>query len=169
MSIHHCFDRGSVVPSLKNTDKFEAIREIIHRAAVFTEIDGQPAFEEAVMDRERLQSTGFGHGVAVAHGRAVGVPRVLIAMGISHPGIPYESPDGEPVHLLFVIASPIHVTLDYLQALSTLVRCVRHQEVRDSLLDRSKASELETRIRAAFTAQLEGCMDSTGQPCGATG
>jgi PTS system nitrogen regulatory IIA component len=169
MSIQHCFDSGSVVPALKNTEKFEAIREIIHRASVFREVDGQAAFEEAVVTRERLQSTGFGHGVAVAHGRTAGVPRVLIAMGVSHAGIPYDSPDGKPVHLLFVIASPVHVTLDYLQALSTVVRCVRHQNVRDSLLDRCEAAELEARIRAAFTAQLEDCSDAAGQPCGATG
>jgi PTS system nitrogen regulatory IIA component len=169
MSIQHCFNRGSVVPALKNTDKFEAIREIIHRASVFHEIDGEPAFEEAVMTRERLQSTGFGHGVAVAHGRTPGVPRVLIAMGVSHAGIPYDAPDGKPVHLLFVIASPVHVTVDYLQALSTVVRCVRHQRVRESLLDRCEAAELEARIREAFTAQLEGCTDAAGQPCGAAG
>jgi nitrogen PTS system EIIA component len=169
MSIHHCFDRGSVVASLKNTDKFEAIREIIRRAPVFKEIAGQDSFEEAVMTRERLQSTGFGHGVAVAHGRATGVARVLIAMGISRAGIPYDAPDGEPVRLLFVIASPVHTTLDYLQALSTLVRCVRHRDVRESLLDCCKASELETRIRTVFTAQIDGCTDSAGQPCGAAG
>ncbi len=169
MSIQHCFDRGSVVPGLKSTDKFEAIREIIRRATVFKEIVGQTVFEEAVMTREGLQSTGFGHGVAVAHGRAAGVARVLIAMGISHAGIPYESLDGKPVHLLFVIASPVHVTLDYLQALSTLMRCLRHQDVRESLLDHCASSELETRIRAVFTAQLDGCTDSAGQPCGAAG
>ena len=77
--------------------------------------------------RERLQSTGFGHGVAVAHGRAAGVERVLIALGLSRAGIPYDSPDGEPVRLLFVIASPLQVSLDYLQALSTLVRCLRRR------------------------------------------
>ena len=173
MSIQHCFDRGSVVDDLTSTDKFDAIREIIRRAPVFREIGGGAGFEEAVIARERLQSTGFGHGVAVAHGRAAGVARVLIAMGISRTGIPYDAPDDEPVRLLFVIASPVHVSLDYLQALSTLVRCVRHEEVRESLLVPCGTAALETRIRTAFAAHIgvTDCDDTAGgrQPCGATG
>ncbi len=173
MSIQHCFDRGSVVPDLTSTDKYDAIREIIRRALVFREIEGAEAFEEAVLARERLQSTGFGHGVAVAHGRAPGVTRVLIAMGTSRQGIPYESPDDELVRLLFVIASPVNVSIDYLQALSTLARCVRAEDVRTRLLAPCGAAELESRIRASFTAHLSvsDCDDAADgrQPCGAAG
>jgi len=70
MSIEHCFDHGTVIFELPSVDKFDALRE-------------------------RLQSTGLGHGVAVAHGRAAGVQRVLIALGPSREGIPYTSSDEE--------------------------------------------------------------------------
>jgi mannitol/fructose-specific phosphotransferase system IIA component (Ntr-type) len=155
MSMHHCFQSGSVVPDLRSTDKFEALRELIRRARVFRSIDGRESFEEAVIARERQQTTGFGHGVAVAHGRVQGVPRVLIALGTSRDGIPYESPDGAPVRLLFVIASPPHLSLDYLQALSTLVRCLRDKDDRDCLIEGSSAREIEERMRTAFAAELE--------------
>jgi len=155
MNMNHCFETGSVVCDLRSTDKFEALRELIRRARVFRAIDARAAFEEAVIARERQQTTGFGHGVAVAHGRVRGVPRVLIALGVSRTGIPYDSPDGAPVKLLFVIASPPSLSLDYLQALSTLVRCLRDREARDSLIDASSAEEIEQRIRAAFSAGLE--------------
>jgi PTS system nitrogen regulatory IIA component len=112
-------------------------------------------FEDAVITRERQQTTGFGHGVAVAHGRVKGVPRVLIALGISRAGIPFDAPDGAPVHLLFVIASPPELSLDYLQALSTLVRCLRDKTDRDRLIDAASAAEIEERMRAAFGAQLQ--------------
>ena len=105
--------------------------------------------------RERQQTTGFGHGVAVAHGRVPGVPRVLIALGISRTGIVYDSPDGAPVRLLFVIASPPSLSLDYLQALSTLVRCIREEDARESLIGAASAREIEERLRAAFSAGLE--------------
>jgi len=171
MSIRHCFDQGSVVVDLQSVDKFDALRELIRRARVFREIENLPAFEEAVIARERLQSTGFGHGVAVAHGRAAGVERVLIAMGLSRSGIPYESPDKEPVRLLFVIASPLQVSLDYLQALSTLVRCLRDAPVRDSLLAALNVEEIEQRIRDAFMTGLARCDDEVlgRQACGAAG
>lgn len=168
MNIGHCFDHGTAVADLHSTDKYDALRELIRGAPVFQEIDGLDAFAAAVVGREKIQTTGLGHGVAVAHGRAQGVRRVLIALGVSRHGIRYESPDGEPVRLLFVIASPAHVTLDYLQALSTLARGLRRQQVRDSLLAAVDAGEIEARIRSAFCAELERFTEPlTGrQPCG---
>ena len=156
---------------LQSVDKFDALRELIRRAPVFKEIANLPAFEEAVIARERLQSTGFGHGVAVAHGRAAGVERVLIGLGLSRAGIPFESPDKEPVRLLFVIASPLQVSLDYLQALSTLVRCVRDAPVRSSLLEPLDGKQIEQRIRDAFMTGLARCDDEVvgRQACGAAG
>ena len=155
MNMNHCFQNGSVVPDLHSTDKFEALREVIRRAAVFHDVDERAKLEEAVIARERQQTTGFGHGVAVAHGRVQGVPRVLIALGVSPTGINYDSPDGEPVRLLFVIASPPNLSLDYLQALSTLVRCIRDQDARDSLIGAGSAPVIEERLRAAFSAGLD--------------
>jgi PTS system nitrogen regulatory IIA component len=161
--MNHCFEPGTVVPDLRSTDKFQALRELINRAPVFRGLTGSAnvaggfcaAFAEAVIERERQQTTAFGHGVAVAHGRCEGVPRVLVALGISRTGIPYDSPDGAPVHLLFVIASPPELSLEYLQTLSTLVRCIREKPDRDSLVDAASAAEVEGRIRAAFLARLE--------------
>jgi PTS system nitrogen regulatory IIA component len=152
MSIQHCFDQGTVITDLQSADKFGALQELIRRAPVFGEIPDLPAFEQAVLARERLQSTGLGHSVAVAHGRIAGLERVLVALGISAKGIPYDSPDGAPVRLLFVIASPQHVSLDYLQLLSTLVRCLRNQPLRESLLSTLDENEVQSLIRRAFTA-----------------
>jgi nitrogen PTS system EIIA component len=171
MSILHCFDQGTVVGDLQSVDKFDALREVIMRAPVFKEIGNLDALQNAVISRERLQSTGFGHGVAVAHGRAADVERVLIAMGLSRTGIPFESPDGEPVRLLFVIASPLMVSLDYLHALSTLVRCLRHQPLRERLLAARDAVEIQRRLRQAFMIGAERCDDPLSDPqtCGAAG
>jgi PTS system nitrogen regulatory IIA component len=171
MSILHCLDQGTVVSDLQSVDKYDALRELIRRAPVFKEIGNLDALENAVVARERLQSTGFGHGVAVAHGRAEEVARVLIAMGVSRAGIPFESPDGEPVRLLFVIASPMQVSLDYLHALSTLVRCLRDQPMRDRLLAAQDDGEIQRLLRHAFMTGAERCDDPLidRQACGAAG
>jgi len=171
MSILHCFDQGTVVTDLQSTDKFEALREVIRRAPVFKEIADLDTLEKAVVARERLQSTGFGHGVAVAHGRAEGVQRVLIAMGLSRTGIPFDSPDGEPVRLLFVIASPLLVSLDYLHALSTLVRCLRHAPLRERLLTAREAGEIQRQLQQSFMIGAERVDDPLSDPqaCGAAG
>ena len=170
MSMHHCFDPGTVMPDLHSTDKFDALRELIRNTPVFKEIADKDVFEAAVIEREKLHTTGFGHGVAVAHGRAPGVKRVLIALGVSRVGIPFDAPDGEPVKLLFVIASPAPVSLEYLQALSTLVRCLRDQKLRDALLATQESAGLEAIVREAFSAGLlPATLPSVGrQPCSAT-
>jgi nitrogen PTS system EIIA component len=156
MRTETCFPEGSVIAELHSVDKYEALRELINRAPVFQCLASREALVEAVVERERLQSTGLGHGVAVAHGRVQGVQRILIGLGVHREGLAYDSPDGEPVRLLFVIASPLAVSLDYLQALSALVRCLRDSEVRSCLLDAASASEIEGRLREAFTAALGG-------------
>jgi nitrogen PTS system EIIA component len=163
MDIDHCFQTGSVVAELSSGEKFAAIRELIRSAPVFRQIPNLSSFEEAVISREKLQSTGFGHGVAVAHGRIPGLSRVLIGFGISRPGIPFEAADGKPVHLLFVIASPPHLSLDYLQILSTLVRCLRDRPMRESIMACPGPREMEVKIREAFNTDLgrQACQAAT--------
>jgi nitrogen PTS system EIIA component len=155
MSIRHCFDGGNVVYHLENTEKYAAIKELVRKAPVFAEIRDVDAFEDSIVSREKIQSTGFGHGVAVAHGRSKGLSRVLIGLGLSRNGIPYGSPDGEPVRLLFLIASPQKTNLDYLQALSTLVRVIRDCSLRETLLSAPDAGEIEKTIHDAFAFSLE--------------
>jgi nitrogen PTS system EIIA component len=150
MRTENCFPAGSVIADLHSADKYQAIRELIRRAPVFQALPDREALVEAVVARERLQSTGLGHGVAVAHGRARGVQSVLIGLGVHQEGMAYDSPDDEPVRLLFVIASPIAVCLEYLQALSCLVRCLRDSQTRNCLLDAASATEIERRLREAL-------------------
>ncbi|MFW5745467.1 MAG: PTS sugar transporter subunit IIA [Spirochaetota bacterium] len=147
------FDPGSVIWELKSTDKYDAIREIIHSAPIFTEDDRLQAgeFAEKVIEREKLQSTGFGHGVAVAHGRTEQVDEPRIALGISHDGIDFESYDGEPVHLLFVVANHPDHQMNYLHILSTLVAMVRNELFRRELLNCSRAEDAQQKLCSVFS------------------
>jgi PTS system nitrogen regulatory IIA component len=155
MSMQRCFEEGTVVADLESSDKYDAIRELIRRAPVFRHIADRDAFERSVIERERLQTTAFGHGVAVAHGRIEGLARVLIGLGLARDGIAFDSPDGQPVRLLFVIASPPQMSLEYLHALSTLVRVIRDGAIRDALLASRAAREAEERIRDEFSRCLD--------------
>jgi PTS system nitrogen regulatory IIA component len=155
MSIERCFEEGTVVPDLASTDKYDAIRELIRKAPVFRELPDLDSFERSVIEREQLQTTAFGRGVAVAHGRVGGLDRLLIGLGLGRAGIPFDSPDGRPVHLLFVIASPPHMSREYLHALSTLVRVIREPAIREAILAAGAAREIETRIRDAISRCLD--------------
>ncbi len=120
---------------LDSTDKYRAIVEVVERCSIFSAVADTPSFIRHVIARERLQSTGIGHGVAIAHGTAKGLDRVRIGLGISHDGVEYESFDGQVVHLLFVIASSSDLQLEYLRSLSAILQIVRSEQVRSRLTD----------------------------------
>ena len=149
-----CFQGGTVVQSLSSQDKFDAIRELIHKAPVFAGLGCRAELEEAVIQRERILSTGLGRGVAVAHGTTNTIEDIVIALGISEQGIDFDSFDNTPVHLLFVITNPPGRQMEYLVALSAVTRLVRDEAFRESLRATAPSKEIELKICQAFSECL---------------
>ena len=149
-----CFRGGTVVQRLSSKDKFDAIRELIHKAPVFAGLGCRDELEEAVVQREKILSTGLGRGVAVAHGTSDTVEDIVIALGISEQGIDFDSFDHAPVHFLFVITNPPGRQMDYLVALSAVTRLVRDEAFRESLRATVPPNEIEVKICRAFSECL---------------
>jgi nitrogen PTS system EIIA component len=145
-----CFTHGTVVCDLTSTDKFRAIHELLLNAPVFRDVDDIDYLERAVVQREQLQSTGLGNGIAVAHGKTPAVGNIVMALGISRGGIPFEAIDGKPVHFLFLVANPPGMQLEYLLALSVLIRVIRDDRFRDNLLTCYDTFEIEKTLSQAF-------------------
>ncbi|HWZ48117.1 MAG TPA: PTS sugar transporter subunit IIA [Herbaspirillum sp.] len=96
--------------------------------------------------RERLGSTGLGHGVAVPHGRIKGLKAPIAAfMRLAEP-IPFESPDGEPVKLLIFLLIPDNVTQQHLEILSEIAELFSDSGMRDTLASDPDAVTVHTRI-----------------------
>jgi len=144
------FTHGTVVCDLESTEKYHAIHELLNVAPVFKDLQGIEYLERAVVQRERQQSTGLGNGVAVAHGKSPAVGNIVMALGISRKGIEFESVDGKPVHFLFLVANPPGMQLEYLLALSVLVRVIREKQFREELLCCDDSMEIESRLFRAF-------------------
>jgi mannitol/fructose-specific phosphotransferase system IIA component (Ntr-type) len=153
-----CFRGGTVVQNLSSHDKFDAIRELIHKAPVFAGLGCRDRLEEAVVQREKILSTSLGRGVAVAHGTTDMIDHIVIALGISQAGIDFDSFDHTPVHLLFVITNPPGSQMEYLVALSAVTRLVRDEEFRKTLIASAPAREIELKICQAF----KDCLDKYG-------
>ena len=163
MDISHCFEQGSVVCDLASSEKYQALRELICKAAVFSTVDNLDHFAAAVLSRERIQSTGLGRGVALAHGKAKGVKRTVIALGISKSGINFNSVDTQPVQLLFIIAVAPNNQTEYLAVLSTLVRLMRNSRFRTSVLEAPEAKRAESIMHEAFYQCLSAsCSQTSG-------
>jgi mannitol/fructose-specific phosphotransferase system IIA component (Ntr-type) len=147
-------DEGSVC-YLEHTDKYEAIHELIRELTVFHAVRNAELFEHEVVKRECDQCTGFGRGVAVAHAWYDGIDKVIIGLGISREGIDYGSFDGEPVNLLFLIASPERMQNDYLTSLSALVKLLRQSAFRQRLISASTEKDAFAFLSERFFTQLE--------------
>jgi PTS system nitrogen regulatory IIA component len=96
--------------------------------------------------RERMGSTGLGHGVAVPHGRVKGLKAPLAAfMRLAEP-IPFESPDGEPVNLLVFLLIPDHVTQQHLEILSEIAEMFSDESFRTTLASDPVPASVHERI-----------------------
>jgi len=97
---------------------------------------------ESLKEREELGSTAIGYGVAIPHGKAPVISEIALAVGISKKGVDFDSLDGKPVHLFFLlVASPSHATL-YLKALARISRFLRDSSFRDKLLKARSPQEV---------------------------
>jgi PTS system nitrogen regulatory IIA component len=100
---------------------------------------------EVLLEREALQSTGIGEGVAIPHGKMPGLDRLVAAFAHSSEGVDFESIDGQPTHHFFLLVVPEHSGGQYLKALARISRFFRNAAFRQRLAD---AESLEEVIRA---------------------
>jgi PTS system nitrogen regulatory IIA component len=104
----------------------------IARASVF----------DALFAREKLGSTGLGVGVAIPHGRLKGLRETLVAFIRTKEGVPFDSPDGAPVRLVFAMLVPEHATEQHLNMLSELAQLFSDADLRRRLLTEELPGEV---------------------------
>jgi PTS system nitrogen regulatory IIA component len=97
---------------------------------------------DALLDRERLGSTGIGHGVAIPHGRIKGLNGIRVFFGRSRRGVDFNSIDGAPVNLVFMIVAPENSAAAHLKLLAAISHLLKNQEFRSNLLGAGNAPEI---------------------------
>jgi len=108
----------------------EVVSELIARAT--TNLASSEVFD-GLLSRERLGSTGLGHGVGLPHGRLAGTEQAIGALVRLQRGIEYDAPDEQPVDLLFALIVPEQSTEEHLQVLSKLARLFDDHRMRQRL------------------------------------
>lgn len=127
--------REAIQPRLVALTRDAAIRELVdslHHAGQLQDTDLEDIVK-AILRREQLGTTGIGHHIAIPHSRHAGVTQLLGTIGISEQGIPFDSIDGEPVHVLVLLVSPPDRPGDHLRALENVVHAMRNEEFVKSL------------------------------------
>ena len=136
-----------VLSELRGRNKGEVIEEL---AGVVSE--HQPEIErarliQALEDRERLNSTALGEGVAIPHGKLPGLKRVVAAFGRSPQGVDFSSLDGRPTHLFFLLVAPEDSAGAHLKALARISRLLKDEGFRTRLMRAGDAHDLYRIIR----------------------
>jgi PTS system nitrogen regulatory IIA component len=145
MKIMEILAKDAVVLNLGVRTKREVLAEM---AAALAKVEPQIDAErllEVLLEREALQSTGIGEGVAIPHGKLAGLDRLVATLARSREGIDFDSIDGQPTHHFFLLVVPEHSGGQYLKALARISRFFRDAVFRQRL---SEGETLEDLIRA---------------------
>ncbi|WP_420912528.1 fructose PTS transporter subunit IIA [Listeria floridensis] len=149
MKITDLLSKDVMILSLKATTKEGAIDEMIASLAAHGKINDPVLFKEEIMKREAQSSTGIGEGIAMPHAKtkAVNTPTVVFAK--SEAGLDYESLDGAPAHLFFMIAATDGANETHLETLAALSRLLVHADFVNSL----KGAQTPDEVVALFDAE----------------
>ena len=124
MDLRDLITPEGIIPALKVKSKKQALQELAERAAVFTGANPRRIFE-TLLQRERLGSTGVGRGIAIPHGKIAEVKQIFTLFARLDERIDFESMDGEPVDLVFLLLAPESAGADHLKALARISRLLR--------------------------------------------
>jgi nitrogen PTS system EIIA component len=142
MKIAEFLREDLTLPQLAAADKAGALGELCAALCRVHPALDAAKLTETLLEREKLGSTGIGEGVAIPHGKLAGVPGLLAAFGRSPAGIDFQSIDGKPTQLVFVLFAPENSAGIHLKALARISRLFRNPAFRKSILDAPSAKAI---------------------------
>ncbi len=135
ISLLEFFSSRGMVENLSTTDRDTAIRELCEKAAEQPNLPPPATLAKAVLEREYAMGTAVEKGIALPHARLEGLLKPIIVFGRATQGIDWDSPDGLPTQLIFLILTPMDDDDIQVQTLAHLIRSLHRDEVRQHLLD----------------------------------
>lgn len=127
---------------MESKDKPDVLRELIQILADVGEIDDFNAVLKAVQEREDKQSTGLERGIAVPHGKTAAISTMKLVIGIAPQGIDFDSLDGKPSTLFFLLLAPPNQSGPHVQALAEIAKLARSQAFCEALIHAENAREV---------------------------
>ncbi|MBX9739176.1 MAG: PTS IIA-like nitrogen regulatory protein PtsN [Beijerinckiaceae bacterium] len=152
MSLNDLLTAEAILPSMKVNSKKQALQELSEKAAQISGIAAREIFD-ALLQRERLGSTGVGNGIAIPHGKLAKAGRIFGVFARLERPIDYEALDGGPVDLMFLLIAPESAGADHLKALARTARILRDPGVTAKLRATRDASALFTMLTQSPSSQ----------------
>ena len=142
MKITELLKRDTVIMNMTASNKEAVIDELVEKLNGANRLNNKAEFKEAILKRESQSTTGIGEGIAIPHAKTKAVKQPAICFGRSVSGINYESLDGQPAHLFFMIAASEGANNTHLETLSRLSTLLMDEGFRKQLLEAKDEEEL---------------------------
>ncbi|WP_432403848.1 PTS fructose transporter subunit IIABC [Wukongibacter sp. M2B1] len=142
MKITELLNKDTITLELKSTTKSQVIDELVNKLDSSGKISNKKEFKKAILSREEQFSTGVGDGVAIPHAKTSAVKTPALAFGYSKEGIDYDSLDGKPAHIFFMIAGKEGSNNEHLETLSRLSTMLMNEEFRNKIMNLKSEKEL---------------------------
>lgn len=133
MKLSDFLGEEAIVTELKGVEKQAVLIEMAEALASAGMIKSVEEAVRVLLEREKLGSTGIGDGIAIPHGKLKNIEDIVIAFGRSSAGIDFDSMDGAPVHLVFLLLAPENSASSHLKALALISRLLKDLSFREKL------------------------------------
>jgi fructose PTS system EIIBC or EIIC component len=135
MKVHELLSTKNILTGFKNENKEDVINELVDLLKGDERVLDLEEVRKCVFEREEKMSTGVGKGFAIPHGKTNSVNDILAAFGKSETPIEYNSLDGEPVHLVFLLVGKENLLAKHIKLLSRISRMMNNEEFRKRLVE----------------------------------
>jgi fructose-specific phosphotransferase system IIA component len=142
MKLSKFCEEGLISFELKASSKEKAIEELVNLASKSKLVKDKAELLNAVLEREKLVTTGVGYGLAFPHAKTRSVKGIVIAFGRSDKGIDFDAMDKKPAHLFFLIAAPEDAIGAHLNVMARLSYIMKSEKNRDALMKIKRPKEL---------------------------
>ncbi|MFH1491360.1 MAG: PTS sugar transporter subunit IIA [Pseudomonadota bacterium] len=142
MKLSELLTENNIIPDLKARDKKGALEELAEVIVSHEPALDKSALVRVLLERERLGSTGIGDGVAIPHGKFHGIKQPVISFGRSRRGLDFDSMDGEPAYLFFLLVAPENSASMHLKALAKIARILKNSSFRKELMEVPTRNEI---------------------------
>lgn len=148
MKIQDLLQKNAMILSLNATNKADAISEMVQKLVDTGYVTDYDTFKDGILAREALTTTGLGDGIAMPHSKNAAVKEAVVLFAKKDGGLDYESLDGQPTDLFFMIAAPDGANDTHLAALAELSKYL----MKDGFADSLRATSTPDQVLAAFNA-----------------
>jgi len=148
MKILEVLQKEAILENLVSMDKKGILEELVAPVAKAANVS-EEVLVKVLLDRERLGSTGIGGGVGIPHGKLKNLENIVLGFGLSRRGVDFESMDGKPTHIFFLLVTPENSTGLHLKMLARISRLLKDASFKEQLISASSQEHIFTIIQEA--------------------